>query len=109
MAYRRICKHINFEITDLDPQKKKKKGENLRKLNQGRNSRRSFRYLIKKWTLPKAKLQEILDLVFIFVQRASHTTKNSPEITRQKGIYSTNQTFGKSLQVAFFEFLKTIQ
>jgi hypothetical protein len=57
----------------------------------------------------KSKTSRNFSSHFHFVQSASHTTKNSSAITRQIGIYSTDQTFGKSVQVIFFEFLKTIQ
>jgi len=61
LAYRRICKHINVELADIDPKKEKAfenstKGVVLGILFDTKNL---------SWALPKAKLQEILALIFI--------------------------------------------
>jgi hypothetical protein len=55
---------------------------------------------------PKSRTSRNFSSHLHFVQRASHTTKNSSGIARQMGIYSTAQSFCKSLQVAYFIFLK---
>jgi hypothetical protein len=106
LAYRRTCKHINVEIADIDP----KKEEAFENSTKGVVLGILFDTKNLTWALPKAKLQEILALIFILLNAPATQLKILQQLLgKWESIYSTAKSFCKSFQAAYFEFLKTIQ
>jgi len=102
LAYRRICKHVNVELAEVDP-KKEKAFENS---TEGVVLGIHFDSKKMSWKIPENKLKEILNLIFLLYHSPAIHLKTVQQLLGKWESITQLSPFAKGFRWPILNFVK---